>query len=297
LNKFKIKVITTAHGSVNFESRAIIFHPMVNFIEKLAHSIYYPPLIYWEIKNLPSIPYFITVTKGIKNYLTNLGIILWKKNLKNKFYHIPNGIDTKKFYPQSPDENYISLIDKNDNEIVIMFTGGLVVRKLPYLLIKSFYLLRKIFSNIKLVFVGGGRLLNYCKLLVNNLNLNDSVIFTGYVQYNEVIKFLSLADIFVLPSIYETPGMSMLEAMAMKIPIVASNLPDINEIIVNYKNGILFKNDYNAVKNLYHQLKLLINNPELRIKIANNGYNFVRTSFDINSINEKIYKLYKYLIE
>jgi len=297
LNKFKVKSITTAHGCANYEAGKIVPHPLVGLLEKISHLIYYPPLLSYEILNLPKIPHYICVTKGVKKQLTKIGRKFWYKDFTPKMRYIPNGIDLKKFSLRTPDDKYLKKYKKTENEIIILFSGGLVIRKLPFLLIKSFYLLLKEVQNVRLIFVGGGRLSNLCKILVNSLNIQDKVDFLGYVEHNEIPKILSIANIFVLPSIYETPGISLLEAMAMKVPVIASNLPDINELIINKKNGILFDNDNDAIKNLYKKLKELIMDEQLRSKISENEYQFVKKNHNINLITNRIYLFYKNLIK
>ncbi|MHA1268765.1 MAG: glycosyltransferase family 4 protein [Candidatus Helarchaeota archaeon] len=296
LRENNIKSVTTAHGCCNYEAKTIIWHPLVNFKEKVFHSIYYPPLLTWEIYNLSKIPNYITVTSGIKEKLTQIGLKYWHHNFKSKMTYIQNGVNLKRFNTRKPDNNYLQKIKSNDDEIIILFSGGLVIRKLPLLLINSFYLLNKKIPNIRLVLVGGGRLFEYCKNMVYRLGIKNIVNFMGYVDYEQMPKILSIADIFVLPSIYETPGISILEAMAMKVPIIASNLPDMDEIIKDNVNGILFNNDENAIRNLFIKMKYLVENEEFRANISSNAYKFLTKNHNIDKITEKIYSYYKILI-
>lgn len=293
--KFNIKSVVTAHGCVNYEAKTIIFHPLVNFKEKIAHAIYYPPLLNFEIINLFQISNYISVTMGIKNNLIKIAEKFLKYDIRDKIIHIPNGVDMKIFSPEIKNKHY-TYLKRFEEEIVIMFSGGLVIRKLPFLLIKSFYLLKKKIPNVRLVFIGGGRLYNACKNLINYLNLTEDVVLLGYVEHENIPKILSVADIFVLPSIYETPGISMLEAMAMKIPVVASNLPDINEIITDNNTGLLFENDQYAIKNLFLSLKRMIEDDFLRNRITENAYIMIKKYYDIQKITEKIYKYYDIII-
>jgi glycosyltransferase involved in cell wall biosynthesis len=294
--KFNIKSVVTAHGCVNYEAKTIIFHPLVNLKEKMSHALYYPPLLNFEIINMLQISNYISVTNGIKTNLIKISNNFLKYDISDKIVHISNGVDMKIFSPKIKDKKYSGL-KRSEDEIIIVFSGGLVVRKLPFLLIKSFYLLKKEISDVRLILIGGGRLYNYCKNLIEKLKLNDDVILLGYVKHEDIPRILSIADIFVLPSIYETPGISMLEAMAMKIPVIASNLPDINEIITNKETGLLFMNDRYAIKNLFLRLKKIIDDRSLRKEITENAYSMIKKRYDIRKITEKIYKYYNNLID
>ncbi|MBD3230687.1 MAG: glycosyltransferase [Candidatus Lokiarchaeota archaeon] len=293
--KFNIKSVVTAHGCVNYEAKTIISHPLVHFKEKIAHSIYYPPLIKFEIGNLIQIQNYISVTAGVKNNLIKIAKLFLNYDIKDKIIHIPNGVDTRMFSPKIKAEKYNN-IKKSEDEIAIIFSGGLVVRKLPILLIKSFYLLKKYIPNVRLILIGGGRLYTECVNLITQLDLNESVNLLGYIEHADIPKVLSIADIFVLPSIYETPGISMLEAMAMKIPVIASNLPDINEIIIHEKTGLLFNNNQHAIKNLYLNLKKIIENDVLKNEIKEQAFSYIKKYYEIHKITDKIFNYYDILI-
>ena len=73
------------------------------------------------------------------------------------------------------------------------------------------------------------------------LNIENKVIFTGKVPWNEVPKYYNLGDVFVNASITETQGLTFIEAMAAEIPVVAKYAPNLSEFIRNNQNGILVK--------------------------------------------------------
>ena len=104
-------------------------------------------------------------------------------------------------------------------------------------LIKAFdVLLKKYNYNGNLVIVGDLFYSNYIKilrLLVSELNLDERVIFTGKVEHKKIKDFYTHADLFVLPSIAETFGMPVTEAMSCGVPVAVSD-PDLSNLKGNH---------------------------------------------------------------
>lgn len=87
-------------------------------------------------------------------------------------------------------------------------------------LIKVFCKVNKKYQNSSLILVGDGELRQKCERLINEMNLNESVIFTGV--RNDIPSLLSSMDVFVFPSHYEGLGMVVIEAQASGLPCIAS---------------------------------------------------------------------------
>jgi len=90
------------------------------------------------------------------------------------------------------------------------------------------------------------------------LNLKDHVIFTGF--QNDPVDYLSLMDIFLLPSFTEGTSMTLLEAMSLGIPTVATRVGGTPEIIVEGKTGFLCESD--DVEAFTRAIEQLLNEPE-----------------------------------
>lgn len=114
------------------------------------------------------------------------------------------------------------------------------------------------------------------------------ITFTGYIE--QVDKFLEKLDIFVNTSRYESFGLSILEAMAHQTPIIASDLPAIKELIKNNENGLLFV--AGDSKDLYKQMNRLLNQKELREKIAKNAAKTAK-EYTQQQFNSKLLKTYE----
>ncbi len=145
---------------------------------------------------------------------------------------VPNGINIEKF--KSP-----TGIRKKENEKTIIFVGRLHPVKGVKYLIEAMATVHKKMPNIRLVIVGDG--IERLKLgeLTKKLDLNDSVKFVGQVPQERVFENMNQADIFVLPSLSEGFPVVLLEAMATGLPIIATNVRGIPDIVENGVNGYL----------------------------------------------------------
>ena len=158
-----------------------------------------------------------------------------------------NGLDEKKFSHVS---NCISrqALGFNNDDFVVIYTGRIVPAKGVKELIQAIQLLQEE-SDIKLLVVGGN---NYADSVSNNLYLDelhtmgqkmeDKVFFTGFVPYEQLPAYLSLADVAVMPSqINEALGMSSIEATAMGLPVIATNDGGLPETLTGQKHIIIDK--------------------------------------------------------
>jgi glycosyltransferase involved in cell wall biosynthesis len=123
------------------------------------------------------------------------------------------------------------------------------------------------------------------------IRLNDNFIFTGY-QY-QVVPFLVMMDVFVLSSVKEGFPFSILEAMALGIPVVATNVGGIPEVVDDHKTGILVKpGDPESLANV---ILTLIEDRALREELGKNGGERVK-DFSIHSMVKKVDDVYDTLL-
>ncbi|MFX1452403.1 MAG: glycosyltransferase family 4 protein, partial [Promethearchaeota archaeon] len=296
----RLKLVITAHGCTNLESKLMGSCPTINFFEKIAHKIYYTPLNFTEKLNLGTAQNIIAVTNGVLKNLLKIREKFWKKKDGTINYsYIPNGIDINIFNIREPDSYYIEKYKISEQDFVIVFTGGLVTRKNPEILIEIVFLLNKIKTlgrTFKLIFVGGGRLENKLKTLIKRFKLRDKVILEGYTKFENIPRILSIANIMIYSSIYETPGLSMLEAMAMKIPVIGANQPDIDEVIIDGENGFLFDLKKSPHSAIIQKIKFILKNPKKITKIVDNAYNNIKNNYNVTKTTEQVRKYYLNLI-
>lgn len=202
-------------------------------------------------------------------------------NLKeSKISCIYNGVDNKIFYINKNKEI-------NTSTIRFITTGTLYEVKNHKLLIDAFAEIVKINTNINLTILGDGELRSNLEDQIRQYSLEDKIELKGIVK--DVAKELNNADVYVITSNYEGLPLSVLEAMACGLPIIATRAGGIVDIVKNNKNGILI--DINNKKQLINAMDILINNENLRNKMGTESYEFSK-EYTIKSMTNKYEKLY-----
>lgn len=169
-------------------------------------------------------------------------------------------------------------IDKNKK--IFLFVGRLVLSKGITYLLEAIAKLDD--NNIIFIIAGDGELRSELEKKAQKLNISDKVKFIGNIQYGEMPYLMSATDYFILPSVDEGFGRVIIEAMAMRLPALASRVGGIKDIIEDGKNGFFFesKNPSSIAKVIYEVLNI--------------------TDEEMNGIKdrayEKVYKNYGYEI-
>jgi N-acetyl-alpha-D-glucosaminyl L-malate synthase BshA len=136
-----------------------------------------------------------------------------------------------------------------------------------------------------LLMVGDGPELDAASRLAGERGLKDRVHFLG--EQDQVLPLLSIADVFLLPSAQESFGLAALEAMACEVPVVASNVGGLPEVIDHGRNGFLHPLD--DLDGMARSAVALLTDPVLHRQIAAAAHEKVRTTF----CEEKIVPLYE----
>jgi len=220
--------------------------------------------------------YFNGTSKKIVEYLTKFYcdktatelIVPTKKTydlFKNKYkiernvHIIPTGIEIERFSNNKKDlPKIIKLKEKYNIKVdnkVLLFVGRLGKEKSVDFLIKEQAVIIKKYPFCKLLIVGDGPDFEYFGKLVKKYKIENNVIFTGKVPWEEVPLYYHMADIFVTASVTETQGLTVIEAMSAELPVVAINDDSFNTVITNDLNGYLFNNK----KDYYKYISLLLN--------------------------------------
>lgn len=233
----------------------------------------------------------IPFSLAVKNFLTDEEKLDPDK-VKEPVYI---GIDIDKFRVDDKatlGETRETLGIRNGNE-VIGFVGALSKQKGLTYLIDAIGNLHHEFPGLRCLLIGEGDQAEYLKAKVNNLGLQNHVFFLG--QRYDIPVLLNLMDVFVLPSLWEGLPQVVLEAMAARCPVLATSVDGTPEIITHGVDGWLMPPcDSIALKDF---LKNLLNNTELRLHLAENGYENVCRRFSVArmvSDFDNIYKQYLY---
>lgn len=205
---------------------------------------------------------------------------------KRKTIHvIPFGIDCNMF------SNSFKKNKAND-KLKIGFVKSLTPKYGPDQLIKAFCQILVMYPATRLIMVGHGPMDKDLKNLSNELGLNNNIEFKGYLNYSKIPKVLSDIDILIMPSTEnsESFGVAAIEAQAMEIPVIASNIGGVKEAIIDGQTGILI--EPGNIEQIARETIRLIKNSRLRHQMGEKGRKFVLNNFDIREnvlLFEKIY--------
>ncbi|WP_350343342.1 glycosyltransferase family 4 protein [Proteinivorax tanatarense] len=209
----------------------------------------------------------ICVSKHLKEYIKPLA-------KKKKVKVIYNGISLP------------PLINKETTDAVnIGCCGRLTQIKGIHILVDAFIKLSKEHRNIYLHIIGDGP--GKTTLQKQAQPVKDRVVFYGYL--NSPYVKMSRFDIFVQPSLSEGFGITVLEAMALDIPVIASDAGGLKEIIMHNKNGLIVEK--NNIDNLKDALQKLIQQKKQRERLrVNRGY--VKNNFSLEAMYKETMQVY-----
>ena len=178
----------------------------------------------------------------------------------------------------------------NREDKIILYSGRIEPPKKVTEIIKAFKFLNLKSKNSKLLIVGDGTRLYEMKQLVQELNLNKSVIFLGYRKRDELPEIINCADISVLYSDNEGSPLSVKESLACGVPVVANRVGDIDDLIVNKENGYILQKE--SIEKLAELMSLCLNNA------TNMKYKCIESvqKYSVESINKRIFDVYKEIV-
>jgi glycosyltransferase involved in cell wall biosynthesis len=174
---------------------------------------------------------------------------------------------------------------------IILFVGSMKPLKGPIILVKAFMeidrgILEK--EKVGLVMVGDGPLKEQLANMIINNCMEKYISLVGEIPNEMIADYYALADIFVIPSLFEGMPIALLEAMFHGLLCIGANVPGIKEIIVNNKNGVLFdKNNYLA---LSKALRIYISNDNSQKRLGIEASNFYKHNFNYSLYLEKMIK-------
>jgi glycosyltransferase involved in cell wall biosynthesis len=204
---------------------------------------------------------------------------------QDNFYVIPMGIETNLFNPSA---------EKSINQCVnLVTTARLSWQKgLPYALEVVKNLVDKGY-DVKYHIIGDGPLRTELKYLTHILGLQDHIIFHGKVNLYEVQNILFDCDIYLQPSITENLCIATIEAMSMKLPIVASDVGALPELVTDNETGFLVP--IINPEQFTESIEKLIHDPALRKKFGEKGREVVLDKYTIETERARWLEMYSRL--
>lgn len=218
---------------------------------------------------------------GLKDIILNAGYAP-KEKIKILGRGSSNGIDTTYFNPENYLDSFREDFRRNigipEMDLIFIFIGRLVSEKGINELISSFEGLQKIYSNISLLLVGPleEELDPLNPATIKIIEKNPKIYPVGYKQ--DIRPYLAISHVLAFPSYREGFPNVVMQAGAMGLPSIVSDINGCNEIIQKDKNGIIIP--VKNIKALYNAMEYLVNNPEARHDLSKNAREIIATQYD-----------------
>jgi 1,2-diacylglycerol 3-alpha-glucosyltransferase len=226
--KMGIPIVHTYHTMYEDYSHYFSVKAVDKYAKKLARK--FSKLVCNTVQNV------VVPTKKVE-------LVLQEYGLNKSINVIPTGVDVKPF-----DERRFTFEDKLrlrntlglKDEPVLLFVGRLAKEKSIDLVLKQLPETLKRVPNLKFLIVGDGPEMNRLKALSIEQGVEESVIFTGKVPWDQIGIYYGISDIFISASTTETQGLTYIEAMAAKKVVLARYDTNLDETIVDGVNGRFF---------------------------------------------------------
>jgi glycosyltransferase involved in cell wall biosynthesis len=267
-------LISTEHGIHSWEHRGI-------FVRKLVKAFYFRTMKYTKA--------VIAVSEFVKNSLKREGVS------EDKIFLIHNGVDVEEYtpVPRKEREKLRSYMTDEPVSQAIGLVGNLVEMKGLRYFMQALPLIFKNHPGTLVAVVGDGPLLSEMKKSVKEAGFSHRVKFLG--RLNKLTRnVMSALDVLVQPSLTESFGLTAAEALSCQVPVVASNIGGLPELIKDGINGFLVPpKDYSA---LAEKVNIILDDPDKRIRFGKAGRQHIIENFRIQDTAEKYLALYKQLL-
>lgn len=224
----------------------------------------------------------IAVSEAVKKFLVDEAGI--SKNIIEVIY---NGVEVKKNIKcDHKENNFKKIYSLYDNDLLAGVIGRLSKEKGHKYLFDA---VKKIENkDFKLLVIGRGELESQLKEYVKRINLEDKIIFTGFI--NDMDLIYGLIDLIILPSVRECLPMVLLEAMNYEIPAIASNVGGVPEVIKEGQNGLLV--EPKSYKQINVALNFFLENPYEIKRMGKISKQILINKFSEKKMIQKTVKLY-----
>ncbi|UCC40472.1 MAG: glycosyltransferase family 4 protein [Candidatus Aminicenantes bacterium] len=227
----------------------------------------------------------IAISEGVKKVLVEGGLE------RGLIEVIPSGIDFSPFEKTYSSDYLRQELSFSSDDYLVGIVAHLADHKGHKYLIQATKILKEYSPKIKVIIVGEGPLRMELDKQTKESEVEDMVFFLGFRK--DIPQILFSLDLFVLSSYLEGLGSSILDAMACRLPVVATRTGGIPELVAHRKTGLLVPpTDPSA---LARAILKLYNDRELAFRLGQKGYDVVHKKFSVESRADKVILLYKRL--
>lgn len=223
------------------------------------------------------------ILTGLSSFLLNRAK---KYGYRGDSVLVPNGVDLALFLKdvdQKEKEELISNLNKKLGDVFLVTTSRLNHKNAVDDIISALVSLPK---NVSLLVIGKGEEGPKLQKQANDLGVSDRVKFLGYVDYEDIPKYLSVCDIFIRPSRSEGFGNSFIEAMAFGLPVIATPVGGIPDFLNDRQTGVFCSPD--NPQSIVKAVNEIISDTELRNRIVLNAKDMVIAKYGWDHVAQKM---------
>ncbi|MGQ9640896.1 MAG: glycosyltransferase family 4 protein [Candidatus Bathycorpusculaceae bacterium] len=233
----------------------------------------------------------IALTEHNKQLLLRIGAP------KEKISIVPNGVNLEEFVGIKQKAKQKMLKEIKADGPTLLYVGRIDWNKRIDKIVEAMPLILKEFPSAKLIIAGPdyANYTNKLKRLGEKLKVKHALTITGSVPRETLLAFYSTADAFLMPSSYEGFGLSLLEAMSSKIPVIASSSGGPGDILTHGVNALLLKEA--SATEISEAVKLVLLNKKLQETIVQNAFALVEKKYTWKDVVDELELIYKEVIE
>ncbi|MEK7642534.1 MAG: glycosyltransferase [Patescibacteria group bacterium] len=284
----------------------------------------------------PEIPFLLNLQEGdpFEHYKKRVGVLLplfkmifkradkvvvlskylakWANDMgfKGEPMVVPNGVDIKQFelrdmnYELNKRKEIRTRLGLKDSNVALITTSRLVIKNGVGDVIEALSKLSDDLKNrVKFVILGEGYLLEKLELKIKNLKLEDRVIFRGFVPHSDMPQYLKACDVFIRPALSEGFGNSFIEAMACRLPVIATPVGGILDFLIDptkldheeRQSGVEIQTGYfcepNNPESIAETIKKVINDPN-KNTVVENAYKMVKEKYDWDMVASQMREVF-----
>ncbi|MCK5786027.1 MAG: glycosyltransferase family 4 protein [Candidatus Sabulitectum sp.] len=268
-----VKIVQTVHGWSFFETMPIFQKAFYSLLEKVGYKL--------ADSNIVVSPH--DIKKGVN----------WGIGKPEDYQLIRSGVEFEAFFAQRGNGTAARVrIGLPPNDPVVGTVIRLASQKHPEAIVDVAEKVKESFPNVKFVIVGDGPLHNYMEQYISEREMKDNFVMLG--SRKDVAEILPAFDVFLLTSRSEGLPRAMLEALAVKIPVVATDVGGIAELINGLKNGFLCA--HGDINCLADGVGKLLASTELREKMLSTVDQDL-APFSARIMVEQLFQLYTFLVK
>jgi glycogen(starch) synthase len=152
------------------------------------------------------------------------------------------------------------------DEKIVLFLGRITMQKGPEYFLRAAKKVLEVMDDVKFVMAGSGDLMHRAVEMAAELGIGHKVLFTGFLQGEEVQKIYEMADLYVMPSVSEPFGIAPLEALNNDVPVIISKQSGVSEVLTH-----ALKVDFWDVNEIANKIIAVLKYPPLGITLRNYG--------------------------